>query len=449
MTRWDVRLALAAAGAVLAVVAVDALAGLSPLAADLTRSGQFTLTPRSVQVLGQLDADVTVTGFFRPDQLAARRDAATLLDLYRQRSSRVQVRFADTDQDAALAQRLGAAAGSLALQYRDRTPVVLDPGRESESDVTAAIERLRSGRTPAVCWASGDGERDLQDADLETGYSAAAALLRASSYATQQVALAQPRIPATCDVLVVLGPARALTDVEVQAVQAYLAGGGRLLLAADPWIDGTILASVNGLLQPYGVGFGGGLVIEPDPAHAAAGDSTVPVVASFGASPVTTDLAGADVFLPAATPITGTPDPGPSAALASSSAGAFAIAQQRTDLGRRAGDDPGPFVLVRSVERPRSAGATRIVLAGTSALAENRTLPPAASSANPSLLLASLDWLSGQDELLAIPPRPLAAAPLSLTTSGLRWNVLLALPLPLLAVLAAGVPAYLRRRRDR
>ncbi|TMC05279.1 MAG: hypothetical protein E6J41_22590 [Chloroflexi bacterium] len=436
MTRWDVRLALAAAGAVLALVAVDALAGLTPLAADLTRSGQFTLTPRSVQVLGQLDAEVTVTGFFRPDQLAARRDAAALLDLYRQRSSRVQVRFADPDQDAALAQRLGAAAGSLALQYRDRTPVVLDAGRESESDVTAAIERLRSGRTPVVCWASGDGERDPQDADPETGYSAAAALLRASSYATQQVALAQPRIPAACDVLVVLGPARALTDVEGQAVSAYLAGGGRLLVAADPWIDGTILASVNGLLQPYGVGFGGGLVIEPDPAHAAAGDSTVPVVA----------LAGGDVFLPAATPITGAPDSGASAALASSSAGAFAIAQQRTDLGRRVGDDSGPFVLVRSVEQPRSAGVTRIVVAGTSGLAENRTLPPAASSANPSLLLASLDWLSGQDELLAIPPRPLAAAPLSLSTSGLRWNVLLALPLPLLAVLAAGIPAFLRRR---
>lgn len=48
----SVRLALAAAGAVVALIAVDALAGLAPQAADLTRSGQFTLTSRSVQVVG-------------------------------------------------------------------------------------------------------------------------------------------------------------------------------------------------------------------------------------------------------------------------------------------------------------------------------------------------------------------------------------------------------------
>ena len=431
------------------VVAANVLASRSLQAADLTRAGQYTLTSRSVQVTGQLDSDLVVTGFFRPDQLAARRDAQTLLDLYRRQSPRVKVRFVDPQQDAGLALSLGAGgAGRVVLQYRTRPPVVLGAGEQSEADVTVAIERLESARTPVVCWAAGDGERDLKDTDDVTGYSAVADLLRASSYQTRQVLLAQERVPDTCDVVVLVQLGRPLNDAGAQALQAYLTGGGKLLLALDPWLDPHIAASANGVLQPYGAAFDGGLVIEPDPSRAAANDSTVPVVYGFGASPITTDLAGRYVFFPAATPIGRTPAAGTtSVALASTSDSAFAIAQERTDLNRRAGDRPGPLVLMRSIEQVRATRTTRIVLAGTSALAENRTMPPAASGANADLLLASLDWLTQQDSLIAIPPRPPQAVPLSLGDRDARWNVLVALPLPVLAVLAAGLPVLVRRRR--
>jgi hypothetical protein len=439
MTRRDPRLVLAGAAAAVLVVLVGAnlLAAQSPQAADLTRSGQFTLTSRSVQTTRQLDADLVVTGYFGPDQLAVRREVETLLDLYRQQSSYVQVRFADPDRD-------GGAAGTIVLQYRSRPPVVLDAGRQSESDVTAAVERLESGRTPVVCWAAGDGERDLQNADAVTGYSAAAGLLRTSGYQARTVALGQQAVPSTCDVLAVLQLSRPLTAGAVHAVQAYLAGGGTLLLAADPWLDASITAGVNDLLEPYGAAFDGGLVVEPDPVHAAANDSTVPVVSGFGASPITTDLVGRHVFFPAATPIVGSPAVGTtSVTLAASTGDAFSIPQQRTDLSRRAGDQPGPFVLLRSIEQRR----TRIVLAGTSALAENRAMPPAATGANPALLLASLDWLTRQDSLLAIAPKPPAAVALPLIGEALDWNVVVALPLPLLAILAAGLLVLVPRRR--
>lgn len=440
---------LAGALVVGVLLAVNVLAAGGLQAADLTRAGQYTLTPPSVQAARQLDADLVVTAFFRPDQLTDRHDVETLLDLYRRQSSHVRVRFADPGVDANLAHSLGVQVpGSVALQYRSRPPVVLGPGQQSESDVTAAILRLRSERTPVACWAAGEGERDLKDADDITGYSAAADLLRSNSYQVQQVALAQPAIPRTCDVLVVLQLSRPLDDAAQHAVQAYLAGGGKLLLALDPWLDPAIVASVNGLLQPYGAAFDGALVIEPDTAHAAADDSTVPVVYDFGRSPITADLAGRYVFFPAATPVTGPPAPGTtSVALASTTAQAYAIPQERTDLNHRAGDRPGPFVLMRAIERRQGTSATRIVLAGSSALAENRTMPPAASSANPDLLLASLDWLSQQDTLVSVPPRPSAAAPLPLTDRDARLNVLVALPLPLLAILGAGVLVLARRRR--
>jgi len=278
------------------VIAGNVLASRSLQAADLTRSGQYTLSARSVQVTRQLDADLVVTGFFRPDELPARRDFQSLLDLYRRQSARVKVRFVDPQQDAGLALSLGAGAGSVVLQYRVRPPVVLGPGRQAESDVTAAMPRLESPPPPVVCWAAGDGERDLKDSDEVTGYSAVADLLRASSYQMQEVLPAQQGVPRTCDVLVVLQLARPFDEAGIQAVRTYLAGGGHLLLALDPWLDTHIVASVNELLQPYGAAFDDGLVIEPDTAQAALNDPTVPVVYGFGLSPITADLVGRYVF---------------------------------------------------------------------------------------------------------------------------------------------------------
>lgn len=438
---------LASAAVVGILVGANVLASRTYRAADLTRSGLYTLSPRSLLVTRQLDSDLVVTGFFRPDEQASRRAAQTLLDLYRQQSQRVKVRFADPDLDAGLARSLDAPAGSIVLQYRARSPVVLGVAQQNEPGVTAAILRLESTRTPTVCWAAGDGERDLKDADEVTGYTAAAELLRTSDYQVRDVLLAQQGVPRGCDVLVVLQLGRPLNDVGLGGIRDYLGRGGKLLLAVDPWTDPGILASANTLIQPYGAAFDGSLVIEPDPAHAAANDSTVPVVYSFGASPITRGLERRYVFFPAATPITGVGVAGDtSIVLAPTTDGAFAIARERTDLSRRAGDRAGPFALMRSVERRGAAGTTRIVLAGTSAVAENRTLPPATSSANPDLLLASLDWLSQQDALMAIAPKPPPAQPLSLSGRDAAVNVLLTVPLPILVVLAAGMVVRARRR---
>jgi hypothetical protein len=429
------------------VVAVNVLAASSGGAVDLTRSGLNTLSGRSVLVTRSLRSDLVITGVFRPDQQDERRDARTLLDLYQERSQHVKVRFADP-AGAAAAGLSGAMAGSIVLQYAGRTPIVLGSDHLSEADITSAIVRLASARTPTVCWAAGDGERDLRATDEVTGYSAAGDLLRASRYRVQEVRPAQQAVPAACDALVVLQLGQPLNAAAVANLQRYLDDGGKLLLAVDPWVDPQIVASANAVLQPYGAGFDGGLVIEPDPAHSATGDSTVPVVYSFGASPITAGLDRRYVFLPAATPITGRPAAGVVATdLAATSDQSFAIPTERTDLSRRAGDRPGPFVVLRSIEVPHRSGQTRVVLAGTSALAENRTMPPAAASANSDLLLASLDWLTQQDTLVAIPAKPRRAVPLTLSPGDSVWLVLLTVPLPLLLIVAAGTAVLVRRRR--
>jgi ABC-type uncharacterized transport system len=180
------------------LVASNVIASRSTQAADFTRSGLYTLSPRSAAVTRQLDTDLVVTGFFRPDEQASRRDAQTLLNLYQQQNHHVRVRFVDPDQNPAEALSLGATiAASIVLQYKGRPPIVLNLGSQTEADVTGAILRLVSTRTTTVCWASGDGERDLKDTNQVSGYSSVADLMRTSNYKVQDLLLVQQGVPTT------------------------------------------------------------------------------------------------------------------------------------------------------------------------------------------------------------------------------------------------------------
>lgn len=63
------------------------------------------------------------------------------------------------------------------------------------------------------------------------------------------------------------------------------------------------------------------------------------------------------------------------------------------------------------------------------------------------LLLASLDWLSEQDSLISIAPKPAAAAPLTVTDQDVRVNQILTLVILPLLVVDFGAFVLMRRRR--
>lgn len=434
------------------LVAFNVIASRSTQALDLTRTGLYTLSDRSVVVTRQLDSELRVTGYFRPDQREDRRQVESLLNLYQQQSPHVRVRFVDPDQNAAEALSRGVTiSGSVVLEYRNKPPVVLNLAQQREADVTGAILRLESERLPVICWAGGDGERDLKNTDQLNGYSLAADLIKTSNYQLQDVLISQQGVPSGCDVLAVVGVTRPLSDGSVKAVQEYLNGGGKLLLAIDPWVsrDGKALASVNAILKPYGVSFDGGLVVEGEASRHAENNPAVPVAVDYGPSPITKNLANRYTFFPEATAIGGqTTGDATSANLVTTSNKAYQILQQREKLDRQAADKAGPFVLMQTVEQPRpNDKKARLVLVGTAHFAENLTMPQYANGSNSELLLASLDWLSEQEALIALGPKPPRAQPLLLTGQDLIVDVVLTvLVLPALVV-GAGLLVWARRRR--
>ena len=438
-----------AAAVVAVLVAVNVFVSKSPQSWDLTLARNNTLAPQSVLAAKHLSKDLIVVGLFDPKSPVGQTDTEALISLYAAASSHVKYRSADPAKDPDDVKHYGVTqTNTVVLDYGGKTELLLQ-GSQSEQDFTSALLKLESDRSPMVCWAVGDGERQLTDTNQKTGYSEVATLLGNNNFAHQDVLLAAlTAIPATCDELVILDPTSALPVAAVSAVDAYLAAGGRLLIAAEPWTkDPTSTASMNAMLKPYGVGFSGALVVEADPSRAAVQDPSTPAVIDYGSSPITADIQGVVSFYPQSTSITGTPATGATAVkISTTTSSAYEISQIRNDLSRHTGDGSGPFTLMETLEEPVGSGKTRIVVVGTQAFAQNQTLPPTNNDANLELILGSLQWLAGQDDLIALPPKPDRALPLSLTQDQESTIIFITAVLMPGVIVVGGIAVWWRRR---
>jgi len=401
-----------------ALVAANVLASKSTSALDLTHGRLNTLAPQSILAAQRLTSDLEVVGLFRNEAGSGQLEAEALVSLYAAQSSHVKYRRENVDTDNADVKKYAIKEpNTVVLDYKGKT-AVLTPSLQGEVDFTAALLRLESDRVPLVCWAIGDGERGLKDANQVSGYSGVADILGKNNIWTRDLLISQATsIPSDCDELAIIDPATALPAPSVKAVGDYLAAGGKLLIAAEPWAkDAASTESLNATLKPYGLGFSGALVVETDASRRSSADATIPAVTAYGRSPITNDIQGRVSFFPLSTAIIGAPAPGVTATpLATTSSASYSVAQARSvqDLGRKAGDVAGPFNIMESVEKPAGDKRTRIVMVGTADFAENRTLPPNNADSNLELALASFQWLAEQE--ISVPPKPARALPLALT----------------------------------
>src|SRR6202011_221753 len=268
-------LSIVVAALVLALlVGANVAASRTTQAIDLTRDGLNTLTPQSVGAANSLQSDAQVIGLFRPGSGNGQAETEALIALYVAQSPHVVYRRENFDTDRSDVKRYAIKSpNTVVIQYRGKTEV-LTPASQDEAGFTAALLKLESGRVPLVCWAVGDGERGLKDVDQGAGYSSVADILAQDSFATRDLVLAQATsIPGDCDQLAIVDPTSALPAASVKAIDDYLAAGGKLLLAAEPWAkDPKSMDSLNAALKPYGLAFSGALVIETDPAHRSSSD---------------------------------------------------------------------------------------------------------------------------------------------------------------------------------
>jgi hypothetical protein len=225
---------------------------------DLSASRRFSLAPQTKAVTNQVRGPLKITAFLNTTGANA-RDARFLLERYHELNRRITYSVLDPDANPGVARRFGVTKYSTVIvAYRGRR---VDAPSVTELDVSTAILRAVRGGTRTICLLTGHGEPSLDD-DSPDGLSKIGDVLEHNAYEAKTLDLtvgAQRAVPANCAAVLILGPRDPIGADEVAALNAYGRAAGRLMVV------GSSLSTndPNPLLNPWGVRFVGGLVLDP------------------------------------------------------------------------------------------------------------------------------------------------------------------------------------------
>ncbi|MGH9451185.1 MAG: GldG family protein [Terriglobia bacterium] len=380
---------------------------------DLTPTKQFSLSPETQKVLKGLDRPVTLYDFNNQGAFAQERD---LLKLYSSASHEIAVKYVDPDRDPGLAKTFGVqgagviyvAAGSRHTQASDNT----------EQGITNALIRLLKGQK-VIYFVQGEGERDLAGTGRDGYSNFKQDLDNENSQVKSLVLLQQMKIPADCGILVIAGPKNDFLPQEISVIEDYLKGGGRLLVMLDP---GVALPNLSKLLADYNVTVRNDLVIDENPMAQIFGTGpSMPLIMSYGDNPIVAPLKRVATLFPLSRSF----DVSPTASsgitidpLCKTSAASFSVTGFNPSMHQvsyRPGKDvKGPLVVAVSGALSGAAPGKqgRFVATGTSLIAANAYL---GFQGNRDLVMNMVEWLSSNEGLISIRPKPPASEHLNLT----------------------------------
>ena len=423
------------------VVVVSAFAVRHSYRWDLTENRRHSLSSQTIKILQSLKSDVAATAFYRTDQPGKR--AAE--DLFRQYESYSGGKFkgktVDPDREPGLARRYGVEAyGIVVLETKNKSEKVPDA---EEEKLTNGLVRITREGNRVVYVVKGHGEHELANTE-RPGFSEAKAAMVRANYEVKELLLARdPKIPDDAALVIVPGPRNDLFPQELEALDKYLARGGKVLLMANPF-------QAEGLkkyLTKYGITLGDDLVVELNPLGRLFGiGPEVPVVSQYDPHPITREMSGVMTLFPLTRSVTPAKTPPKGVTLqplAQTSAQSWGetdrAALQRGEAKQDPEDKKGPLpvAVVATIDK------ARLVVVGTSNLASNQFLNAAG---NRDFFLNAVSWLAEEENLIAIRPKDTKQAPVILTAT--QGQVIFWLPVVVLpgAVMVAGIAMLVRRR---
>ena len=447
------------------LVAINWLGRRQNLRWDLTKSGEFTLSDQTTNVLRSLDAPLKITAFEKTQEMARFKDR---LPEYGFVSKQVSIDYVDPDVKPAAARQYQVQSyGTVVFEYKGRTERVVG---DTEQDLTNGIIKVVSGAKRTVYFLQGHGERDPNSTE-RGGYAAIKGALERENYTVERLALIQAgAVPDAATALVAAGPTSDLLPPELAAIQAYLAKGGKLLLMMDPPAANAAagLPLFEGLAKEWGVQLGRDVIVDASGLGQLIGSSyDTPVSVSYPQHPITERFDTLTAF-PLARSVSTEPGAGGVVAQPIVQTGERSWAETDIDsvtakegpkLDEAKGDRRGPISVGAAASQavkapdpavpggPKPADTkppeTRVAVMGDADFASNTAIN---ISGNRDLFMNIVGWLSQQENLIAIRPKEPGDSRLTLTNDEARrvaWFALFVLPG---AILALGVFTWWRRR---
>jgi ABC-2 type transport system permease protein len=307
-----------------------------------------------------------------------------------------------------------------------------------ERAITGVLAEMTQTAPVTACVTAGHGELPLDHADKDADWSAVADRLRGAGVTIETI---DGPVSPRCNVVIVAGPATPLSADEALALQAVVARGGGLLVAAAsrPVEGGFAPTGLEGLLANEGLGLPPALVVDPTLAVRELPGALL-VYAGYASHPINEgfqDRRATLWYQPRAVVPSGAAKP-----LISASAASWGERDLTHPPEKDADDLAGPVALA-------AVGAHKVIAVG-SAESFATSLLSGGGSAGDLWLARAVRWLAGAPApSVAVAARAPDQVRLVMTANQRRWVIgLCTAGIPLAWILLGGGWLLLRRRRS-
>jgi len=432
------------------LITIALLAWLSQLYSiriDLSSNERNSLSDETQRLVQSLDRPLKITLFVSPNN--QNRDAfERLFQRYIRYQPTIQFESLNPDLYPDLLTRHDIRFdGESLIEFEGRSEKV---SQITEANITNAIQRLMRQGERWLVFLQGHGERSPYS-EANHDYSSFAGQLAGMGYTVETINLTQTNsIPQNTDVLVLASPKVPMLPGEVDLLRTYLENGGNLLWLADPeqTTDG-----LERLMDLLAVEFLPGIIVEPNSQLLGLKRVDFALVSDYPRHAITENVDALSLF-PQAQAVEVFADEEiwqTHNILMSSDASWNETGEMKGQI--RHGDDDdelnGPLTLglTLSSSRARESGETitqRIGIVGDADFISNSYY---GNGANLDIGVNLINWLSHDDNLISINPRPAPDTQLELSK-----NQQIVISLTFLLVLPAllsglGLRIWLKRRK--
>ncbi len=460
---------------------------------DVTRGGLYTLSDPTLQTLHGLEEPVSVFVML-PAGDPLTTSVSHLLEAYKAETTRLDVKLTDPDRHRAeflaIQKKYGVVEGktedgriltdAAIIVAKGDKPYFLTANDlvavEDEEDMrtrprleealTTAIRSVTTGARPKICFATGHGEKPLDNGG-DAGLAALKDRLGKNNYDTLEIAPARAGakedLPG-CDLLVIAGPSEPVPADDTARYVAFVKNGGSLLLAVGPvpdpddakYVDlglGNLFAAVGLEMQTDFVfeldskrkspnGFGETFMPEAKP-HAITDGLLRAADRGIGVTLTITSSISKVPGEAATSPLLVTTD------RSFGMVDFFAWAKNPTPPSAKPEDHKGPLTVAWAVEMPKPANAAhggRAVVVGSWGPLVSSNWQSEELRGTAAFVESSISWLVSRPSLVSVPKKPSVTAGLRVSEEDItRLGLYTVLCMPLASALF-GVAVFLRRR---
>jgi ABC-type uncharacterized transport system involved in gliding motility auxiliary subunit len=430
------------------LVLVNFLANRYNKSFDTTSNKRYSLSEQTQKILKGLKQNATITYYNQSTRFQEGKD---LLDEYANVSPKIHIAYVDPDKSPELARAAGIRNfGTAVVQVGAKKETAKDL---TEEGITGAFIRDLKGTTRTVCFVTGSGEHQIDNTERD-GLSQFKDLVARDEYQSKSIDLLQTaQVPADCTTVVIAGPTHDYQQPEVDAIKNYVEGGGRAFFMLDPPIQfGSAIAANDALtnvLGSWGVTLDKNMILDLNPVGQLAGlGPQVVLVTTYAGQPIVSDMRGSAVGIPLSRSVE-IKDTGKTSVQKLFDSSERSLATSNLSSPEVSVADPqnrkGPFTIAAAgtynTGKPNSEG--RFVVIGSSSWAANRFL---GFNGNGDLALNAVNWLSSDEDLISIRPKPPEDRRITMTRAQLILvRTVSQFVLPLIVVIA-GTMVWWKRR---